>query len=989
VYLIFAGVRVVRRSDRFPNHPADGIVVAEGILRAVKDDNLGEGQIYYYGIWTFNKDLHFSRGQFISAVPFDRILPSGVNFASALPRILPGVERDSNTIIIYNFASRNGRIIFDSSGGGRHGAVNTGTIIENFWLGDQAGLSHDSNGEGLKHPVGVRFDGEFDIIETSLENAEIFTQSVTQSLTVNFWLFRYSVTLDTWVIGTSSKIPSNNIGWAIGLNSDGRVGFNAGNISDGLIELGSSDVIPERQWTMVTVQISIVDVSNTRFEFFINGSHQGIVDISRTALDVDTLYLGAKPEDSGSSWSGTDFFGSLAHVSIHSTMRNANYNIDLFNKESIIFDQSESDFSQNSPDNRHREVLLSWEVSEDFDFQNGSISILRKYISVPSHDTDGELILNIPADVGQFFFIDAYDFVNDSDYYYRIFTYNSIGNACDRLDARILPVHIPSSNNELDTSVLSAVSDETVVQGNKKVFLEWSNPSNETWKGTRIYFGEDAFPTIDDNGKTNGFLIADTTNIFLVHRTLGKSKNGTDIPLINGSKYYYTLVTYDKFNRLSEARFLIGLPSSQFSSVFLPEEVSDLHIDLINPKTLSVQWENPVVRTEELELFFGDTAFVFVSVRDLFGGALEDVSNLKIEVCTTIVDRGLETTERDINNQNSDTSDRWGPNLGFGISIDGRRPSAKFEENCNDEREERETILSFATVSSGLIKGVLTHTSDKDILSRRLKYTMDIRARYKVTDPDVVDGTSLFEFNTLHSRVIFRHPIEISAINKLKKFATLGGSEDGELRGRQVCECPDTTSTPFAPISLVNGGYINATLPYVCRVELQYKDESLPEGTPVSVFLFKHGDKNNPHPLSEKSNRTFIREGSYPTSSIIEEDLDENGEKTGRLVSKSIIDIEVKHPSLPDHVDIYISLDFLGFFVDAVHTMRFISTLFLTTNISHPPADGIATSEQFATVYTLHPDFPDDINRRLPAPDGTLVKWELLKIRKWKRKIIL
>ena len=62
----FAGVRVVRRTDRFPEHPADGIVVGEGIFDAIKDEDLTEGQIYYYGVWTFNKDKHFSQGKFIS-----------------------------------------------------------------------------------------------------------------------------------------------------------------------------------------------------------------------------------------------------------------------------------------------------------------------------------------------------------------------------------------------------------------------------------------------------------------------------------------------------------------------------------------------------------------------------------------------------------------------------------------------------------------------------------------------------------------------------------------------------------------------------------------------------------------------------------------------------------------------------------------------------------------------------------------------------------
>ncbi len=165
----FAGVRVVRRLDRFPSHPADGVVVAEGIFEAAKDESLTEGQIYYYGVWTFNKDLHFSTGQFVSGTPYDRELPQGVNAATATPRILPGVTRDDSTQLIYNFAERSGLITFDSSGEGHHGILGNQIIADNFWLGDAASDSHAEGGQ-LKKPVGVSFDGIFDIVETTIDD---------------------------------------------------------------------------------------------------------------------------------------------------------------------------------------------------------------------------------------------------------------------------------------------------------------------------------------------------------------------------------------------------------------------------------------------------------------------------------------------------------------------------------------------------------------------------------------------------------------------------------------------------------------------------------------------------------------------------------------------------------------------------------------------------------------------------------------------------
>jgi hypothetical protein len=162
----FAGVRVVRRSDRYPTHPADGVIVEQGVIDATKDDELTEGQKYYYGIWTYNKNLHFSRGSFINATPRDRIIPKGVNGQSAIVRRLTGVLRDADMQLIYNFVEGSGTYVFDSSGNGYHGALQEDVRYE-FWQGD---ASSGTGGQNPKAPAGVRFDGQYDIIEASVDS---------------------------------------------------------------------------------------------------------------------------------------------------------------------------------------------------------------------------------------------------------------------------------------------------------------------------------------------------------------------------------------------------------------------------------------------------------------------------------------------------------------------------------------------------------------------------------------------------------------------------------------------------------------------------------------------------------------------------------------------------------------------------------------------------------------------------------------------------
>ena len=987
----FAGVRVVRRFDRFPEHPSDGIVVTEGITEAAKDENLEEGRKYYYGVWTFNKNLHFSNGQFVSGVPFDRDLPQGVNNATATTRILPGITRDENTQIIYNFVEGDGFIAFDSSGFGRHGILGTEVVEDNFWLGDAASGSYGQGGD-LKKSVGVRFDGEFDIVETNVDESIgiVGSQSAggPQPITVNIWLFRYNQSdagsNGIWIAGTSTEEPTNTIGWAIGLTSSGNLSFQVRNLDSGLQDTGIA--IPEKEWTMVTLRFGRED--KDEIDVFKNGTYQSTYVMSSTidTTAMDRLYLGAKPVTSAAGWQGVDYFGSVAQFSVSNTDRSDSYISDLYSAELDIFDQSSQKSTQSPADNSQREVLLQWEVGDDFNYEGGNVKIIRKYLKVPSHETDGEEVVVRSATPGTFFYIDAFDFINNEQYYYRVFTVNAIGNICDRTEARTLPAPIPASLNSPPSPALSTVSNEQITNGNKKILIEWSNPTDERWVGTKIYYGISGFPTVSISSQgdlrvSDGQLIVDSVDEVFVHRHKGENEYAVREGLNNGEFHYYSLITYDRLGNISEPRFLVGIPTAQSSLVFTPEEVEDLHIQVVNPETLSLQWNNPTVRSDKLELFFGETSLVFVSVKDIFGGNLDDVSNLKLQVCTSFTERGLQTSEKPIG-INSD-GDSLGECFGAGrhhVINGGCENGSDFEENCNSPQEEAETVLTFATVQSGLIKGLLTHTSDKFILARRERYDMAVRGQYKVEDTEIAE--SLFEFNTEAIQVAFNHPITISLINKLNKRISVPCNVDGGIRGDSACpgenQCGLGDDDPSCKTEGFNGGFVGASIPYIVRAEFQFKGESLPDGSPVTVQLFKHGDG---FPLDRKSDRTSIREGVYQTSAVLEEALDPFGQPTGELVSKSIVDIEVPHPLLADHVDVYVSLEHQGFLVDGVHDIRFISSLFIQTDIAGPSSDGIDVAEQFATVWSIDPDFPDDPDKVVIPPDGTLVKWELLKLR--------
>ncbi len=979
----FAGVRVVRRTDRFPSHPADGVIVGEGIFNAAKDDDLTEGQIYYYGVWTFNKDKHFSQGKFVSGTPYDRILPRGVNFATATARILPGVTRDAVTQVLYNFVERDGSTVFDSSGNGHHGILGSQVIEENFWLGDAFAVS------AAIVPVGVRFDGEFDILTADVGDEIATHGDGGLFLTVNFWVYRYANTKDVWIIGTGKDEVNANIGWAYTISDAGEVQVQVGDLNGARNAFPSTfgpNFIPLETWTMVTTVWGADNVS-----LYVNGILISALGSSPSFGVFNTtgqskLYIGGFETDDTVTWTGGDLFGSLANISIHNTIRSTSWIFNAFATETLIFDQSLQGAAEAPVDNGQREVLISWTIENDFDFAGGTVKVIRKYREIPTHPDDGVEILNQAASAGQFFFLDVFDFINNADYYYQIYTFNALGNPCDRIEARMLSVHIPASINPVSLD-LSPVSDVTIIEGNRKVMLQWSNPTDDnTWQGTKIYYGPEKFPTISiapqgDLEISNGFEIFDTADQeFFVHRKVGVDNDGIAIPLTNSKFHYYTLITYDRVGQLSDAVFIVGTPSSQLATIFPPSEVKDLHITIVNPRTLSVQWSSPLIKSDNLELFFGESALIFVSIRDIFGGGLDDLVNISLQVCTDVTNRELSTKEISLGV------------LGPGDALDGPcgtpnvvlinggcRHGARLDENCNNEQEDAETILSFTTVSSGLIKGVLTHTPDASILTRRERYEMSVRAKYVVENPET--GQNLFEFNTEGVSVSFQHPLDISIINKNNRHVTPPCGSIGKIRGQTIC--PDNCDGGIASGSScnpppVNGTHINASQPYLIRVELQYKGESLPAGTPVAVQLFKHTENNI---LTTKSNRVSMREGTYNTDAAQEPLLDFSGNPTGDVVGKSFVDIEVPSPSLPDIVDVYISIDYLGFFLDGIHTVTFIDSLFIQIEAGQPIANGIDVAEQFATVWTIDPDNPDNPSSTVPVPDGTLVKWELVKLR--------
>ena len=58
----FAGIRVVRNTSAYPTSYIDGEILEDNFISKIFDEDVIEGQIYYYTVYTYNDDYHFSEG---------------------------------------------------------------------------------------------------------------------------------------------------------------------------------------------------------------------------------------------------------------------------------------------------------------------------------------------------------------------------------------------------------------------------------------------------------------------------------------------------------------------------------------------------------------------------------------------------------------------------------------------------------------------------------------------------------------------------------------------------------------------------------------------------------------------------------------------------------------------------------------------------------------------------------------------------------------
>jgi len=596
----FAGARVVRREGDFPQHPVDGEIVSEGFLSKALSDELEEGTKFFYKIFTFDKNFHFSKGVPVAATPRTRDIPRGVaRFESEVLKGT-GVLKDDNVIGLWHFDEGKNNVLYDFS-----------SSKVDLTLSDEVAVWLDKDGVPIGRS-GVRFDG-VDTVVSSSSTSDLATDN---QLTIALWVYPYDLDTKRALVGRQSSSDAN---YLLYLDGD-KVGFYNGSASVTSI----SGSLKTNLWQHVA---ATTDYTTGEVKFYVNGENISTVILSSTSTNTSDMQIDIG-FDRRKSVNAENFFGRLTEVSIHNTIRNSTYVLET--------SASNDDF-----DNGDRLVILEYDVPLDFNFSGGKVRIVKDTLEVPSWEEGGETILNTNASSGVFTLSDSEDLVSGSSINYRIFSQNATGNFSILPDSPALTVDIPLLTNIEDAPVLtqplSMPVGLTSQKGNKKVFLKWTNFPNDTRIArVRVYYSDQEFPVADENGDFSGDLAfeGNVTDTEFVHR---------NIP--NSISAFYGIVNIDKYGRPSDPANIGDIPAEGEDETVIPLlDVKNVTYEIVDNSSLSIIWDNPIEFKAHIDAFFGDRISIYASVTDEFGAPVSDDTELFMEL-SAFVDKANQSDD--------------------------------------------------------------------------------------------------------------------------------------------------------------------------------------------------------------------------------------------------------------------------------------------------------------------------------------------------------
>jgi len=979
----YAGIRCVRNQERYPASPIDGDVIIDGYVSKIFDEDLESDITYYYKLYTYDKDYNFSDGVKIKVTPRERIIPRGVSAFRSIgrvpgemyegkPLIGTGALRDKNTVALWHMDEGIGNNLYDFSKSKLNFKSEEGE--EMMWLPEEFVPSGDSGIILNKKTIFTKDNDK----KLSFGKDEL--GNYPKGLSILLWLSPSSLTSESSYDLISLKDDEENYNYKLsidGYNLNFSFGDESAFISDSSIPMLSNS-----SWYHIAITY---DTISENLKYYVNGEVLYNESVPNPDINLSEF------NDMTFNLSDEDFIGRITEVSVHNICRSEEYiqsQLVYQTKEKIDIETEEVIEEEHiwglKGDNGDRIIALRYIVPQDYNFEDGSVCVIRKDNSPPSWEGDGEEIYKKDiVTYGEYFLTDVVNFVHDDTYYYKIYSINSEGNYSDNSDSPVISVKIPSGGNDywpsLDYPLESPEliqNKEVAIPGNQRSYLSWNNTfdNDDRVEKVQILYSNNDYPVYLDDGGFTGEIIYSGKDNFFIHKNLQ-----------NDIEVFYTIVNIDKYGRPSDPIMGKCTPVLDADESLFPlQDVQNVHYEIFDENSVSIGWDLPKTHPNNIEAYFDETVVFYGTITDEYGQPLPSDSLIKIHLIP------------DISREDNDYAEEV-----FGYDIDDFEDSNAYS-------------FSISHLSSGLIKCTLRMSSDASIISRIKSATFKVQIKSFIpssesrfeqketeqsvgTNPldryieiideliDDIEGVeeqqesrdNVFEYLSKPIVVNFKNPWEIQLENRdgLKVDEKCYYYDADEVTGLDYLR---TSSHSF------NGIYMNASNPFMARVKVFYKGGTVPSGTiraaiwdaekelctcaGVEGECYYEGRRiQESEMVSLPSDRMDILDGF--------ETIVENGEEIQKPIS--YVDIPIFAPNKFHAIQLYVTASHAGLSSFRNLYIVFQNILKMDINANAPIPDGGDVAEQQSTSYIIDPDFPNDKSKRTYPEDNSIVQWKI------------
>jgi len=918
------GFRVLRNPDRFSNTPLDGEIVMDGFGYAAQDTKLNPNTQYYYTVYTYNQNNDYSVGIQIPVTTNSTIIaPRGLPTFSTTVYVGYDLLRNPNIIGQWNTDEGSGNYSFDFSD-----SALTLNLNNTRWL-----LEYDCP-TGL---YGLRFNGVTSSANTVSTSLMAFSSM--DSFSVTGWIYPFGTDTNSCIISRSLSA----FNWAITQQPELSLQFTM----DGITYATSTSVLNIESWSHFAVVKTATTVS-----FYINGILSNTVNIAWSSVNISESSINLANDPSGTI--PVHFFGKLSHISVHNIAYTSNEIASL----SIPNQRFDPIYGNRiAPDNGDRLVVASFDVADDLNFT--TVRVVRNDIRSPYFESDGSIVLEVPASAGQFIYSLPLDYDVDSISWFRCYTQNSFGNwslsGDSTLDQTTIPdqerlpmifnIDVPGEDVQSEINPgpgFGPVQSPTITQtqiGRGKNYISWEIPPDPATR-IKIYYLSGTFPVynassqwiVDPSSSTPDEL----PPVFNAKASVGSFVH-RDIP--DGQAAFYIVVATDRLGRYSPLVQIGPLfPSNTANDTGIPLlEVTDVAYELLDYDMVEISWDSSIVITSSVGGYFSDSFYVYGGICDLYGNLLP-IAFPNNFVITSSVGNVSQSSIQNI----------------F-ATLSANNASVQSLPNT-----------TFTVDSGGLMTGQV-RLNGSSLFASLESLTISITSTYTYS------AESTWELPTLS--IVFENPLVMTLVNRDNLRFPTGQFVSTPCNNNLVSGGSDDTT---GPTENVNGVYIRRVSPFTVRAIFTYKGNPVPSAIISARIIDATGGPCgiSTNTTNQASTNVVFTQTSFPIQVGKIPIYDNNGYNTGTFHTVSYADLPIQSPYDPQSATVYVRVQNNVFQVVQEMNIFFPTILNMSLSASAPLGNGVDFREQFVRAWIIDPDYPNDETKINIAPDNTVVQWQ-------------